>query len=332
MMHFCTLFNSFYIQKGLATYLSLEKVTDKFHLYVMAFDKECYDKLNSYNLQHLTVELVDDFETPDLLAVKPTRNMAEYCWTCSPAVTYHFLTKYNLPEITYLDSDLMFTNNPQILFEEIGSASVGLSEHWFHYNNERAGRFCVQFVYFKNDTNGLAALKYWRDSCIEWCFARYKDGKYGDQSYLEEIPRRFQNVHIIKHRGCGLAPWNYKIYKYLVNYRIYYNGLEYPVIFFHFHGMKFLVDEYVLTMTSGDGSIPTVIKPLYYDPYIELIREVYNKYLYESITTTKIKDISILKKTFNIIKHSLHDNPIARFFYYKVFDVRYNGVDKINKR
>ena len=66
-MNFCTLFNSYYLQKGLATYLSLEKVTDEFHLYVMAFDKECYDKLKSYNFKHLTVELVDDFETQNFL-------------------------------------------------------------------------------------------------------------------------------------------------------------------------------------------------------------------------------------------------------------------------
>lgn len=53
--------------KGLALYRSLERVSDDFHLYVMAFDKDCYDRLNSLKLPHMTIELIDDIETPELL-------------------------------------------------------------------------------------------------------------------------------------------------------------------------------------------------------------------------------------------------------------------------
>lgn len=328
MMNFCTLFNSYYLQKGLATYLSLEKVTDEFHLYVMAFDKECYDKLKSYNFKHLTVELVDDFETPELLAVKPNRNMAEYCWTCSAAITYYFITKYNLPSITYLDADLYFLHSPKVLFDEIGDASVGLSEHWFCYKNDRAGRFCVQFVYFKNDKDGMAALKYWKDKCIEWCFARYEDGKYGDQTYIEDIYNHFKGVHAIKHRGCGVAMWNYKNYTYLDCKTLIFEGKKYPIIFFHFHGAKFIEDGHKFIISSGDNSIPKLVQPLFYKPYGEFIMQIYNKYYGTSYTEFDIRDISIFKKIFNKVKHSLHDNAIAKFFYYKVFDVRYNGMNK----
>ncbi len=233
MINFCTLFNSYYLQKGIATYLSLEKVTDEFHIYVMAFDKECYESLKSYGFKHMTVELLDDFETPELLAVKAERNMAEYCWTCSAAITYYFVNKYKLPSITYLDADLYFIHNPKILIDEIGDASVGLSEHWFGYKNERAGRFCVQFVYFKNDEEGMKALTWWKDSCIDWCYSRYEDGKYGDQKYLDYIPERFSNVYIIKNRGCGVAPWNMKKYKYYCNGELEYNNIRNPIIFFH---------------------------------------------------------------------------------------------------
>lgn len=330
MMNFCTLFNSYYLHKGLATYLSLERVTDDFHIYVMAFDKECYEKLKSFNLKHLTVELVDDFETkyPELLAVKPTRNMAEYCWTCSAVITYHFITKYNLTSITYLDADLYFINSPMVLIDEIGDASVGLSEHWFHYKNERAGRFCVQFLYFKNDKNGLKALKYWKDKCIEWCFARYEDGKFGDQSYLEDIYKYFENVHVIQNRGCGLAMWNYANYTFPDFSHLVFEGKKYPIIFFHFHGVKFIEKEDKFIISSGDGSIPKSVRPYFYLPYAKLVMDITNKYLGGSFTEIGIKDISYSKKIYNKIKHSLHDNPIVKFFYYKVFDIRYNGFEK----
>lgn len=44
MMNFCTLFDSYYIHKGIALYLSLERVCDDFKLYVMAFDEPSYKK------------------------------------------------------------------------------------------------------------------------------------------------------------------------------------------------------------------------------------------------------------------------------------------------
>lgn len=330
-MNFCTLFNLYYLHKGLATYLSLEKVTDDFHLYVMAFDKECYDKLKSYNLKHLTVELLDGFETPELLAVKTTRNMAEYCWTCSAAITYYFINKFNLSAITYLDADLYFLSSPQILFDEIGEASIALSEHWFHYHNDRAGRFCVQFVYFKNNQEGMSALRYWRDSCIEWCFARYEDGKFGDQSYITDIYDKYKNVHVIKHRGCGLAPWNYKHYNFIDHKNLAYNNIIYPVVFFHFHGIVFKLNGgNELILTSGDGAIPKQTEDYFYRPYLELMKEIYNMYFATSIQVLKIEDISVWKKIRNRIKHNLHDNSIARFFYYKVFNIKYNGYEKNN--
>jgi hypothetical protein len=327
MMNFCTLFNSHYIHKGLATYLSLKKVTDDFHLYVVAFDQDCYDRLKSYNLKHLTVERLEDFETPKLLAVKEDRNMAEYCWTCSSAVTYHFITKYNLSSITYLDADLYFINTPQILFDEIDDASVALSEHWFDYNNERAGRFCVQFVYFKNDEIGMAALKYWRDKCLEWCFARYEDGKYGDQSYIEDIYNQFEGVHVIQNRGCGVAPWNYHHYEFPDGRTVKFQGEKYPLIFYHFHGTKFIQQGNSLVLTPVDHDIPEDKLFLFYIPYLNVIKDVYNNYLSKSITNVLTQGRPLWRRKYDAVKHKMHANPIAKFLYYKVFNVKYNGYE-----
>ena len=107
----------------------------------------------------------------------------------------------------------MFMASPQIIFDEFDkSVSIAISEH-FH-NETIGGKYCVQFMYFRNDIEGRKCLKWWKERCIEWCYARYEDGKYGDQKYLDSFPLLFENVYIIKNRGVGIAPWNMNFYTY----------------------------------------------------------------------------------------------------------------------
>ena len=318
-MNFCTYFDSYYLLKGLGLYLSLEQVTEDFHLYVMAFDKNCYDKLQSYKFRHMTVELLSDFETPELLAVKPTRTKAEYCWTAGPSVIYHFLTKYGLDKITYLDSDLFFLADPHIIEEEAGDNSVVITEQ--NISEEAAnryGRYCVQYITFKNDEDGLGALIWWRDSCIEWCFQIMEPSRYGDQKYLDEFPKRWKNVCVLKNMGAGIAPWNMHRYQYFDN-RLLYNGTEWPMVFFHMHGVIVTNKGKKITAKSVDFALsPTVIR-LFYEPYALLMKDVFEKYLGQEVSSIKVKDLPFLKKIEYKIRALVKQNTLLTNFYFKHF-------------
>ena len=68
-------------------------------------------------------------------------------------------------------------------------------------------------MFFKNDRSGREALEWWRERCLEWCYNRHEDGKFGDQKYLDDWVERFKNVRVINNIGVGVAPWNVNSYE-----------------------------------------------------------------------------------------------------------------------
>lgn len=289
MMYFCTLFDSNYISKGIALYLSLERHTHNFHLYVMAMDRECESALKSINFEHIDVECIEDIEKGTLLEAKQNRSRAEYCWTCGSVVTEHFFRTKNLPEITYLDSDLMFFSSPECVDNELkeANASVGLSPHFI--NNTMFGIYCVQYVYFKRDKDGEECLNWWRNECLKWCYSKLENGKYGDQKYLDYMGSMFSNVHAIENRGVGIANWNQEQYIYNHSqYTLTYHRKEWPIVFFHYNGVNVKIEGNKLIFEISKYLIKSV-RELFIKEYADLLIEVYNTYLGQDITSYDIR-------------------------------------------
>lgn len=327
MMNFCTLFDSGYLQRGLALYESLSKTCDDFHLYIMAFDDKSYEILTKLALPSMTVVNVRDFETKELLEVKPTRTRAEYCWTCGPSVIYYFITKYHLDACTYLDADLMFYRSPQLLFNEIEDNSVAITDHYAPYEIPQ-GRYCVQFMYFKNDEWGMKALTWWRDSCIEWCYAHFEDGKYGDQKYLEQFPVKFEKVHVIKTRGAGIASWNLTQYDYYPeNWSFDFKGNKYDIVFVHYHAVSMDVKENVLIISPATFDITTSSKFMF-EFYSKLIVEVCSKYLNIKLDSYRFKKRALTKKYFAKLKFMLRNVKWIKIVYERYLRPEYKGYDK----
>lgn len=272
MLNFCTLFDSNYLTRGLAMYQSLEKTCPQFHLYVFAFDEAClqYLQQQAAAYPHCTVISLAQFEDAALLAVKPQRSIAEYCWTCTSSTILYCIQKFQLSHCTYIDADMIFYNNPQVLIDEMGDNDVLISEHRYTpaYNQtDYSGIYCVQFMCFKNTANGLAILNWWRERCLEWCYARLEDGKFGDQKYLDDWATRFTGVHVMQHRGGGLAPWNVQQYIVSNGPAITYNGVATPLVFFHFHGVKFYTNNKV-SYCGALYELDDAVKKYVYQPYV----------------------------------------------------------------
>lgn len=284
MLNFCTLFDSVYLSRGLAMYNSLSLYCKDFHLYIFAFNDKCYSILQSLHLPNATVISLSEFEDEELLKVKPSRTRAEYCWTCSSSTILYVLNNYDVDHCTYLDSDLYFFSSPQSLLDEMGDKSVLITPHRYtpkYDQSEKTGIYCVQFVTFKNDKLGRKVLDWWRNACLEWCYARFEDGRFGDQKYLDDWPERFEGVHVLQNLGGGVAPWNMQQYEFeksgdeIIGTELKTNK-KFPVIFFHFHSFVFVTPDFFSPRPyykRNDSSISLLFKP--YAKEIKQIRANY---------------------------------------------------------
>ena len=279
MYNFCTLFDIHYFSRGLALYYSLEKKCPDFHIYIFAFDSTTLELLTGMKLSKATIISLNEFEDNELLRIKPTRTIAEYCWTCTSSTILYILEKYNVENCTYLDADLFFYSSPKPIFDEMGEMSILITEHRYspQYNKQlKAGKYCVQFVTFRNNNDGLTALRWWRTRCIEWCYARYEDGKFGDQLYLEDWTERFKGVHVLRHLGGGLAAWNIQQYVFeKVNDNItgteILTGRKFEAIFYHYHYLKFYTNNKI---ELGRRKLSDNVIEIFYKPYVKFLEKL----------------------------------------------------------
>lgn len=165
-MNFCTLFDSNYIDRALVMYDSLEDTGDDFTLYVIAFDDKCYDALCALALPHMSVISYDEFEDNSLRNARNNRTKREFIWTCSGYSIRYIMKRYDLPDLTYIDSDLYFYGSPRHALQSFlaSGCDAAIIPHNYSKNPEniytakQCGKYCVEFNSFKNTPNGMAIL------------------------------------------------------------------------------------------------------------------------------------------------------------------------------
>lgn len=246
--HFVTLFDGNFLPAGLCLYESLKRHAGPFRLWVLCMDDIAAERLLALKLPEVSPIRLPEVETDALRRAKADRTTAEYCWTLTP-FTPRFVMERDpsAKRVTYLDADLLFFDDPAILLDEFAGsgADVLITEHAYapEYDYSRTnGVYCVQFITFSNTPPGRGVLEWWQERCLEWCYARLEDGKFGDQKYLDDWPARFGGrVHVLRRKELALGPWNARLYSDA-------GGAD-PV-FFHFHGAR-LVTRTTMLLTKN---------------------------------------------------------------------------------
>lgn len=311
MEHYVTLFDSLFLPQGLTLHSSMEKHAGEYTLWILCMDNNAHDVLLKLNLPNVKLLELSKFETDELRQVKPSRTKGEYCWTLTPFTPkFVFQEDSTISRVTYLDADVWFRKSPTPIFQEFDASgkNVLITDHAYAPENDfsvTSGQFCVQFIVFTK--KGELVRKWWEERCIEWCFSRFEDGKFGDQKYLDLWPDKFpEHVHILLQKELTLAPWNVARFPY---------G---QAIFYHFHGLR-LLEKKKVKITSF-YKIPNVVMDNVYQPYLNDLKQSVMTLKGQGWIFQKQADLpncfSLIKFTLKSIYYSLvsiSDSNIRRF-------------------
>lgn len=262
--HFVTLFDSSFLPQGLALHASMERcLSGLYKLWILCLDDQAFDHLRSLELNNVVLLKLSELETPELLLAKNNRTLREYCWTLTPfAPSFVFDSNKDVQRVTYLDADAWFLQDPSKIFAELdlSGKSVLITDHAYAYEHdqsETSGKYCVQFMIFTR-SGGEEVRAWWAGKCLEWCYARYEDGKFGDQKYLEKFLDLFpKKIHVAQNLDSFMAPWNATRFSFA------------NAALWHFHGLRIVKIFGAIKVYFGDYFLPAEVLQGVYRPYMQ---------------------------------------------------------------
>lgn len=208
----------------------------------------CLDEKTYYAVSNLNYN-INCYKEEILLSNSNVKQLKEnnkqyYFWALASLFSNYIMKNTNCESVLYIDSDIYFHLNINILYDEFGNKDVGIFKHRFLYEKHlfNSGTYNVGVVYFKNSEKGKEVLDWWADAVL---FKKYPElALCGDQKYLDNFPKMCsdEQIYIDENIGHG-APWNWAEYclDNIHNYEIEYNLKKQPLVFSHFSNFKYSI-------------------------------------------------------------------------------------------
>jgi putative methyltransferase (TIGR04325 family) len=278
--HYCTYFDHNYLPRALLMIESLRAQRAAFHLHVVCLSDLCVQLLRKLVMPEVSIIELESLERryPDLLAVKAgDRTPIEYIFTMTPFMpSYCLEATPGLTEITYLDSDLYFYDDPQLVFDHIGSHSIAIIPHRFspdQAEDRQYGEFNVGWITFRATPEGLRCLSDWQRDCLDWCYDRLEDDRFADQRYLDRWPQAYKDLKIVSLKGANVATYNVDNYAVIAHDGRFWCDEE-PLIFYHFHSVVPEPDgTYFARFPAAHFHADGVVMRRLYRPYLARLLE-----------------------------------------------------------
>ncbi len=90
----------------------------------------------------------------------------------------------------------------------------------------------------RNDPDGIAVIKWWRERCIEWCYDYVDGDRFADQGYLDSFSGRSARVKVIENSEQISRPGISATTA--IDFRdgtVMIDAIH-PLVFFHFQGLQ----------------------------------------------------------------------------------------------
>jgi len=283
MINFCTYFDKNYLSKFLTLKASLDQIKSDYTFYILYLDDFVYNFFKENTFKNIQLINLADLEIayPDLLVAKKNRSLIEYYFTLSPFLPKYIFKKFNIFEISYLDSDLYFFKNPSKLINESSDSSVILIRQ---ESNPIYGFYNVGWIFFNFNYNETKEIvEQWGEQCLNLCSDIPNPVKnlYADQKYLDSWPQQLKNIKILDPFQTCLSPWD-------KNATIEAN-IE-SMISFHFHGLEVKKNYFVSGFSKYNKKITKKIIKKIYKPYLLKLLDIEKKY---NLENSSIRGVSL---------------------------------------
>jgi hypothetical protein len=274
MKNICTISDINYLHQGLALYESLKKTSNNFTLHYLCLCDTSYSivsKIDNTNIKayHIKDLLVKDEK---LVAIKAS-NYSYFCWLLASYFSHELIS--DVDSILYVDSDIYFHKDVQLIYDEIGDREVGVFRHrqFPLHMNYNEGKYNVGVVYFKNSVDGRKTLWWWMDAVLNKKYPEF--ATCGDQKYLDVFPKLCSNIYIDENIGHG-APWQWQVYELLGNGKLVWEGQEQELVFTHFASFALTTTSYIPSTKHKCYTPPLEysnnkhLKAIYDDYYLQI--------------------------------------------------------------
>lgn len=254
MKHITILSDTKYLAVGVTCIRSLSRTTSiplTIHYYCV--DTNTYNSLTNLSLNTATVQVVA-YPPDSLYAVQSDKSNAlrglqtndyrYFLWTLASYFSDYIMKRID-QSVTYIDSDIWFHKDINLIYHQIGDRACGIFKHRFLDDGRPdvygSGKYNVGVVYFNNNVKGKYLLDWWSDAVVYKKYPEY--ATCGDQKYLEYFTTVCDatELYIDDNIGHG-APWDWQVYNLsqLKNGTLIWNGKHLPHVFSHFS--KFRAD------------------------------------------------------------------------------------------
>ena len=219
-------------------------------------------------------------------------DVVEFSTSLKPYIFNHLFESEKCASAAYFDPDLKLYDNLDWLEEKLALKSIVVTPHLLDIEanglnrSEKmpaislssflaAGVFNFGFIAIKNDTHGVAFVKWWAELLRDKCFVEVSQSLFVDQKWGDFLPCFFGGqLEVLRDAGANVAYWNLHERNLAEDSRSNYlvNGSR--LKFMHFSSIDLADSDGISSNIPKSKNINLVTYPEYKDIYLTYKREL----------------------------------------------------------